>query len=198
MGWNIPNILIEAQKKSGGSGSSSADNVSFDNTDSGLTATNVQDAINEVSANVDTALISFTSGEKDTGLTWYNNKRLYRKTVAVTIADLTKSTFTNARTTGAIASVIPSEADEVLIDVSHSALIFNVDANVLKSIPVEYIGSDGKYVRTQILNDSGWQIYLDATFAAELIYDNASDITLVVTVFYTKTPTNNIQRKRGK
>ena len=171
----------------GGGGASSADDVSFDPTDSGLTATNVQDAIDEVSANVDTALTSFTSGEKDTGITWINNKRLYRQTAAVTIADLTKSIFTSDRTAGEITSLIPADADEVFIDVSHSAIIFNVDVNVLKSVPVEYIASDGKYVRTQILNVNGWQIYFDATFAAGLLYDNASDITLIVTVFYTKT-----------
>ena len=165
---------------------SAAENISYDNTDSGLTADDVQAAIDEVNTTAQKAILSFTSGEKDTGLTWRNNKRLYRQTVAVTINDLVKSAFTDARTTGAITSVIPATADEVFIDGSHSAVIFDVDANVLKSIPVEYIGSDGKYVRTQILNDSGWQIYFDATFASALLYDNASDITLIVTVFYTK------------
>lgn len=55
MGWNVSNILVNeaiANKKSGGgSGGGSASDVTYDNTTSHLTASNVQAALDEVVAN---------------------------------------------------------------------------------------------------------------------------------------------------
>ena len=88
MSWNIPNILIEAQKKSGGGGggSSSADNVSFDNTTSGLTADNVQGAIDEIAGNVsdlEAAVTPNIYSTTETVVGKWNNNDLYRKIVNV-------------------------------------------------------------------------------------------------------------------
>ena len=47
---------LEKEKGSGGGGASSADDVTYDNTTSGLTATNVQEAIDEVAAGITEAL----------------------------------------------------------------------------------------------------------------------------------------------
>ena len=55
MAYNIPNMIInlkkEIKEQSGGGGASSADDVTYDNTDSGLTATDVQAAIDEMVEN---------------------------------------------------------------------------------------------------------------------------------------------------
>lgn len=62
--------VIGAPGSGGGGGASSADDVSYDNTDSGLTADNVQDAIDEVNAKVeglDASDIAFDN--TDTGMT---------------------------------------------------------------------------------------------------------------------------------
>jgi len=45
---NSQNQWVEIHEESGGGGASSADQISYDNTDSGMTATNVQDAIDEI------------------------------------------------------------------------------------------------------------------------------------------------------
>lgn len=62
----------------GGGGSSTADNISYDNTDSGLTANNVQDAIDEVN---DKTKINYSTTEHVVG-TWIDGKPLYEKTVS--------------------------------------------------------------------------------------------------------------------
>lgn len=58
--WNASSQKWE--NGSGGGGGSSASQVSYDNTDSGLTATDVQDAIDEVNTTAKKALGKMTSG----------------------------------------------------------------------------------------------------------------------------------------
>lgn len=58
-GFTIQNSIDLLEKNAnggGGSGTTSAANVSYDNTTSGLTATNVQAAIDEVAAGITEAL----------------------------------------------------------------------------------------------------------------------------------------------
>ena len=52
--WNGTQWVEQTNGSGGGGGASSADQVSYDNTDSGLTATNVQDAIDELKDTDDT------------------------------------------------------------------------------------------------------------------------------------------------
>lgn len=63
----------------GGGGSSSAEDVSYDNTDSGLTAENVQAAIDEIVSDMPSP-INYSTDEQDTGLTWIDGKKIYQKT----------------------------------------------------------------------------------------------------------------------
>lgn len=56
-------LLEEEVKKGGSGGSTTAENVSYDNTDSGLTAETVQAAIDEVDGNVDTVAGKVTALE---------------------------------------------------------------------------------------------------------------------------------------
>lgn len=53
---SIENLEKKVNSGGGGGGASSAANVSYDNTQSGLTATNVQAAIDEVAAGITEAL----------------------------------------------------------------------------------------------------------------------------------------------
>lgn len=57
----------------------SAENIDYDNTDSGLTATNVQDAVDEIALGV----CNYSLSEKIVGK-WVDNKTLYEKTIDIT------------------------------------------------------------------------------------------------------------------
>ena len=68
-----------AEEIEGGGGSSSAEDVSYDNTDSGLSAENVQAAIDEIVDKMPSA-VNYSTSEQDTGLTWIDGKKIYQKT----------------------------------------------------------------------------------------------------------------------
>ena len=83
------NIPSEINGGGGGGGASSADDVSYDNTSSGLTATDVQAAIDEVAGDVsdlETELEGVTPNiysTTETVVGKWNNSDLYRKIVNV-------------------------------------------------------------------------------------------------------------------
>ena len=81
-GYTIQNSIDLLEKNGGGSGgASSAANVSFDNTDTGLVGTNVQSAIEEVNVNLVNA-VTYSNEEIKIGT--YNGKDLYRKMITIT------------------------------------------------------------------------------------------------------------------
>ncbi len=89
-------LLEEEVKNGGGSGGpTTAENVSYDNTDSGLTAETVQAAIDEIDGALDTATGnittlsgkvtdagSYSTTEKEIG-TWIDGRPVYRKVIDV-------------------------------------------------------------------------------------------------------------------
>lgn len=83
-GYTIQNSieLLEKKAGSGSGGASTAAEVSFDNTGSGLDATNVQTAISEVNSNVDeiSGRFDYSTDEKVIGK-FVNGKPLYQKTI---------------------------------------------------------------------------------------------------------------------
>ena len=66
----------EVKKNGGGSGASSADNVSFDNTGTGLVGTNVQSAIEEVNTNL-TNVGTYSTTKTKIGK-WIDGRDVYR------------------------------------------------------------------------------------------------------------------------
>lgn len=105
-------------------GGSSAGNVSYDNTASGLTATNVQDAIDEVEGRVDTAETSITNKHKTTAFTvsttgWttdttsQSGTTLYKKSVSLNHVYVTTPEVSIGATSG---SVLPTTAEQEAYD----------------------------------------------------------------------------------
>lgn len=76
-----------------GGGSSSAEDVSYDNTDSGLTAENVQAAIDEIVNEMPSA-VNYSTNEQDTGLTWIDGKKIYQKTFVKDSTDISGTLVT--------------------------------------------------------------------------------------------------------
>lgn len=64
---SIDGTTTDVYAPAGGGGSSSADDVSYDNTTSGLTSTNVQDAIDEVDSDLDTLTGTISGHTTDIG-----------------------------------------------------------------------------------------------------------------------------------
>lgn len=108
----------------GGGGGSSADDISYDNTSSGLTATNVQDAIDEVEGRVDTAETSITNKHKTTAFTvsttgWTSDTTsqsgttLYKKSVSLNHVYVTTPEVSIGAANG---SVLPTTAEQEAYD----------------------------------------------------------------------------------
>lgn len=84
-GYTIQNSidLLEKNAGSGSGGASSAANVSFDNTGTGLSATNVQSAVEEVNTKATNAG-TYSTTETVIGK-WIDNSPIYRKVLEIPI-----------------------------------------------------------------------------------------------------------------
>ena len=154
-----------ADKIEGGGGSSSAEDVSYDNTDSGLSATNVQAAIDEIVAEMPAPYVpvSYSSNEQDTGLTWIDGKKIYQKTIDC--------------------GILPNNTTK---DVNHSISNIGYVVEMTGSgknpttgvqIPIPYV-----YGNTKCL-----QLYVDSTIIRLVSTENLSTYTeSYVTIRYTK------------
>lgn len=94
-GYTIQNSieLLEKKAGSGSGGASTAAEVSFDNTGTGLVATNVQTAVSEVNSNVGelSGRFDYSTNEKAIGK-WLDGTTLYEKTFTGTTASDTTAT----------------------------------------------------------------------------------------------------------
>lgn len=71
----------------GGGGANNAENVNYDNTDSGLEATNVQDGIDELNSNLTELKYTYsTSDFVKTGRKWIDGKDIYTKVISGTFS----------------------------------------------------------------------------------------------------------------
>ena len=120
-------LLEEEVKNGGGSGgSTTAANVSYDNTDSGLTAETVQAALDEIDGNVDTLSTAVNtmaskfviSGTEHVVGKWLDDRDIYEKayttTASITLASQTWTTMTGVELDNpdiiVSASIYPKEA----------------------------------------------------------------------------------------
>lgn len=173
-GYTIQNSIDLLEKNSSGSGASSATDISFDNTGTGLVATNVQTAVSEVNSNVGelSGRFDYSTNEKVVGK-WLDGSALYEKTFTGTTAGdttATKIADTGSNTTirafsGMVGGV--REINSYLDNLSNSVTwISSLNANEL------------------------YNIATGAIFQSKDYY---------VTVKYTKAaPTNNTRSKKSK
>lgn len=101
-GYTIQNSINLLEKGGGGGGASSASNVSFDNTGTGLAATNVQTALSEVAGRSD-----ISSTEKQIGT--LNGDPLYAKSFEA-IVTTDNIVVANQIYTGDVSNIIPADA----------------------------------------------------------------------------------------
>lgn len=90
-GFTIQHSIDLLEKKvdqGSGGGSSSASDITYDNTTSGLSSTSVQGAIDEIDGSVDTIssklsnVVNYSTTETEVG-TWIDGRTVYRKVVDV-------------------------------------------------------------------------------------------------------------------
>lgn len=118
----------------GGSATVDADDVTYDNTDSGLTAVNVQDAIDEVVAEMNT--VAYSTAEKKIG-TDADGSDIYEKTYYSDSVNITSTEVIDATLTSAyVGRVISIEA--ALLDSTEDGWLSYMDASTQGTRHVAY------------------------------------------------------------
>lgn len=164
----------------------SANSTSYDNSTSGLAATNVQEAIDELAENSGGS--SYSTEERVVG-TWIDGKPLYEKTYSYTIDDLDAGTMTTSRISGYFD--IDQDFDLIWLE---NGFFYNPQAGSgtdVLSCNMNY-PNGSTYVRTNIqkLNtSSNARIYFDDTYAASSFYGVRDTLKFYFTLRYTKPTT---------
>ena len=162
-------LLEKAVENGGGSGgASTAADVSYDNTSSGLTADDVQEAIDELNEKIPPA-IAYSTTEHVIG-TWLDGRDIYQKTLTVETA--------------------VAVTNDAWADVS-AAFDSTIDADVLigaemhETVPIDPAG-----LRFRIVNN--------ALSCASLIAVGSLYVGLIVTFKYVKALSTSKKKKGGK
>lgn len=94
---NLHDAFADIADKIVDGGGSSAEDISYDNSDSGLNADKVQSAIDELADDLGKVVspISYSTTEQKTGLKWTDGKDIYQKTVHITALPSTPYTETS-------------------------------------------------------------------------------------------------------
>lgn len=136
-------------EKNGGSGGSSAEKVSYDNSISGLTADNVQNAIDEVHEEVENIRHHYSTEEKIVG-EWVDGSIIYEKVIILTptqssydyLVDdtvnykkLIDSRIISDRFNGVVQGMISSSVeDRLLLHLTNNKLCAAIGSNYVNTV----------------------------------------------------------------
>ena len=180
-GYTIQNSIDLLEKNGGGSGASSAADISFDNTGTGLVATNVQTAISEVNSNVNglSSRFDYSTTEKVVGK-WVDNSVIYESTVHIDALPAAASTGTD----------YPHGIANIDKIVGITGVILFPGGNVA---PIPHVISKADAVTSQI------GLVANATNIVINVGADRSGCDAYVTLQYTKTaPVTNTRNKKSK
>ena len=173
--------LLEKQVKGGGSGGSTAADITYDNTGSGLTADDVQEAIDEVVSMIPTNPgLELSTTEKVIGK--YLDKDLYAKVVLIEAFPSTANTYVDYP--HGISNL------EHLVDVTG---IMELASGTRYTIPAVGFGSSG------FGGGSSVAILVNATDVQIMVGTDRSTASGIIVLYYTKSaPATNTRKKSSK
>lgn len=164
----------------------SANSTSYDNSTSGLEATNVQEAIDELAENSGGS--SYSTEERIIG-TWIDGKPLYEKTYSYTISDLKDGTITSSKIAGRFA--IDQDFDLIWIESGFIYYPQSGSGTDVLSCNANY-PNGSTYIRANIQKQGASTnafMYLELTYSVSSFYSVRDSLKFFFTLRYTKPTT---------